>query len=130
MLSRYKIVRGRQAAHTKPTGKREDTRKHTRHPLRPTTAMVEALLADPSPDTWRQFRDAYLATLRERYATDPTPFDQLAERARKQDVYLGCNCPTRKQPDVNRCHTVLALQFMQRTYPDLEVVFPETSEGG
>jgi len=126
MLSRYKIVRGRAAkTDPPPEGRREDTRKHTRHPLRPTPAMVESLLADPASDeVWRRFRDAYLAQLSRRYAADPTPFDDLAERARHEAVYLGCNCPTRKQPDVSRCHTVLALEFMRRTYPDLEVVFP------
>ena len=41
-----------------------------------------------------------------------------------QDVLLGCSCPTKKQPDVNRRHTVQALAFMVERYPDLDVRFP------
>jgi hypothetical protein len=39
-------------------------------------------------------------------------------------VYLGCSCPSRANPDVQRCHTVLALQFMKKKYPKLRVVLP------
>jgi hypothetical protein len=45
--------------------------------------------------------------------------------AQFHDVWLGCNCPTAKNPDVRRCHTVLALQFMKERYPALEVRIPE-----
>ena len=51
-------------------------------------------------------------------------FDELAELARNNDVYLGCNCPTQRQPDVRHCHTVLALAFLRQHYPDLDVRFP------
>ena len=46
------------------------------------------------------------------------------ELARRHDVYLGCNCPTARQPDVLRCHTVLALAFLRERYPDLSVRLP------
>ena len=51
-------------------------------------------------------------------------FDALAESAASSDVFIGCNCPTYANPDVNRCHTVLALSLMQRRYPQLAVEFP------
>ena len=70
------------------------------------------------------FQQQYLALIRKRYAEDRQPFDDLAALARREDVYLGCSCPAAKNPDVNRCHTVLALRFMQETYRDLSVVFP------
>jgi uncharacterized protein YeaO (DUF488 family) len=125
MLGRYKITRGRSADYEAiPRQQREDTRKHTAHPLRPTHEMVERLLEDPE-NNWPAFRDAYVAELEHRYEADTTPFDALAERARAGDVYLGCNCPTRKQPDVQRCHTVLAMQFMQQRYPDLVIDWPD-----
>ena len=41
----------------------------------------------------------------------------LAEEAKVSDVYLGCSCPTAKNPDVRRCHTVLALKFMHAHAP-------------
>jgi hypothetical protein len=47
-----------------------------------------------------------------------------ADLANNNDVYLGCSCPTKRNPDVNRCHTVLALRFMKRKYPGLKVEIP------
>ena len=35
--------------------------------------------------------------------------------------------PPAKNPDVQRCHTVLALRFMMKRYPQLEVLLPEPS---
>ena len=107
-----------------PRGERVDVRMHTRHFLRPERAAVEALLASPAPAAFRSFRVAYQKLLAERFARDRASFDDLAERARHGPVYLGCNCPTKKQPDVSRCHTVLALEFMKKKYPRLKVELP------
>jgi uncharacterized protein YeaO (DUF488 family) len=125
MLGRYKIYRGKPPADTKlPAGIRQDTRKHTRHCLRPSAEMVSQYLADPAAEAWQEFASSYLRTLDQRWAADPTPFDDLADLAAGQNVYLGCSCPTAKNPDVNHCHTVLALKFMQQRYPALDVEFP------
>ncbi len=128
MLARYSIERGRALAdHPKRVreGARQDTRKHTRHVLRPDAARVERYLADPSDAAWRRFSKAYLRELELRFAADREPFDALAELAESRDVYLGCSCPTAKNPDVRRCHTVLALGFMRRRYPALDVRLPD-----
>ena len=66
----------------------------------------------------------YLRNLEERWEADPTPFDDLSDLASSQNVYIGCSCPTAKNPDVKRCHTVLALRFMKERYPALEIEFP------
>lgn len=124
MLGRYHIVRGKRPADDPlPTGVRVDTRKHTRHVLRPPEQLVSALLEDVEAG-WPAFREAYLAVLRERFERDPQPFAELAREARRGDVYLGCNCPTKRQPDVDRCHTVLALGFMHERFPDLAIAWP------
>jgi hypothetical protein len=86
--------------------------------------MVEALLTNPSEQGFRQFRSAYLELLARRFRSERTRFDELARLARADHVYLGCNCPTAKQPDVRRCHTSLALGFLRQHYPDLEVRLP------
>ena len=83
--------------------------------------MVEALLEDVDAG-WPAFRDGYRRLLEARWAEDPAPFEALAERARRGDAFLGCNCPTRRQPDVRRCHTALALAFMKERFGELEVV--------
>ncbi|WP_394846077.1 hypothetical protein LZC95_01275 [Pendulispora brunnea] len=124
MLARYSIVRGAPAS-SLPKGIRQDTRKHTRHVLRPTADLVEEVLAHADdPSAWRAFTASYRELLSERFAEDRGPFDALAELARANDVYLGCNCPTAKNPDVRRCHTALALAFMKKHYPDLDVRKP------
>ena len=106
-------------------GVRMDTRMHTRHCLRPTKEIVTRYL-DPADDyAWGDFRQDYLALLRSRFESDPRPFEDLAERARQEDVYLGCSCPTKKNPDVRHCHTMLALEFMAKKFPRLKAVFPE-----
>ena len=125
MLARYKMYRfGRPDDDPQPDGVRVDTRKHTKHFLRPDGKQVDAYLKDPSEAAWRRFRDAYLARLAERFAEDRSPFDALAERARDEDVYVGCSCPTKNNPDVRHCHTYLALGFMRERYPDLKITLP------
>ncbi len=126
MLSRYTMYRRRpKDAPPLPEGIRKDTRYATRHLLRPTAGIVEAYLSDPTSAAWRTFRQQYLALLRERFREDRTLFDELAELAADNDVYLGCSCPTKKNPVVGRCHTYLALKFMREKYPRLTVVLPE-----
>jgi hypothetical protein len=104
-----------------PEGIRQDTRKHTRHCLRPDAADVAKYLAAPSPEAFEHFAKRYRQTVEARFAEDRTPFDALAELARQHEVHLGCSCPTKKNPDVRRCHTQLALSFMAEHYPDLRV---------
>jgi hypothetical protein len=125
MLARYHIVRGaRPADDPLPDGIRQDTRKHTQHVLRPSPELVQALLDDPSEASFRAFRRGYLALLQQRFALEPKRFDALAELARRHDVYIGCNCPSARQPDVKRCHTTLALGFLHDRYPDLRIQAP------
>jgi hypothetical protein len=125
VLSRYRIVRGkRDPADPLPEGERIDTRKHTRHCLRPETKTVEALISEPSAANFRRFAREYEATITRRFAEDRRPFDALAARATAADVFLGCNCPTAWNPDVRRCHTTLALGFMKKKYPRLRVKLP------
>ena len=69
------------------------------------------------------FEARYLEILETRFAADPKPFQELAAQARATDVYLGCSCPTTRNPDPDHCHTILALRFMKAKFPDLEVVF-------
>jgi hypothetical protein len=125
MLARYRIVRGaRSPDDPLPDGIRQDTRKHTQHVLRPTEPLVLALLEDSSAASFARFQREYRALLEQRFATERRRFDELAELSRNNDVYLGCNCPTQRQPDVRRCHTLLALAFLRDRYPDLDVRFP------
>lgn len=125
MLARYTMHRGRRPADDPlPEGVRIDTRRHTKHCLRPPRDVVDAYLDDPSEAAWRRFEADYRRVLAERFAEDRAPFDALAEQAMRGDVYLGCSCPTRKNPDVEHCHTVLALRFMARHFKKLEVVLP------
>ena len=127
MLARYHIVRGkRRADDPLPDGIRQDTRKHTQHVLRPTTPLVLALLEDSSAAGFMRFERGYRELLKQRFVTERRRFDELAELARGNDVYLGCNCPTQRQPDMRRCHTLLALAFLRDHYPDLDVQFPQT----
>jgi len=126
MLARYQIVRGRTATEL-PKGCRLDVRKHVRHALSPDAEAVTEVLAKNTVAAHAAFAKRYRALLRERFAADRAPFDALAELARRGDVYLGCSCPTQKQPDVSRCHTVLALRFMRQHYPELDIREPTTS---
>jgi hypothetical protein len=128
VLGRYRIVRGkRDPGDPLPDGERIDTRKHTRHFLRPETATVMALIAEPSAANFHRFARAYEATIARRFAADRRPFDALAARAQEGDVFLGCNCPTAWNPDVRRCHTTLALGFMKKKYPGLKVKLPRSA---
>ena len=72
----------------------------------------------------RGTRLQYRALIAERFAADPRPFDALADLSRAGDVWLGCSCPTAKNPDVRHCHTTLALELMRAGYPDLDVRMP------
>lgn len=128
MLGRYRIVRGRRPPDDPlPDGARQDTRKHTHHVLRPDSDAVRAFLARPDDAAFRRFAAGYRALLARRIAADPRPFAALAERAREQHVWLGCSCPTAKNPDVWRCHTVLALRFFAERFPDVEIAWPGPS---
>jgi hypothetical protein len=123
MLSRYQMARGAPASKL-PKGVRQDARKHTRHVLRPEASMVKEYLAAPSEAAWARFAEGYRALIDARFHEDRAPFDALAELAREQDVFLGCSCPTKANPDVRRCHTWLALEWMRARYPDLDVRMP------
>ena len=125
-LGRYRIVRGQRPPEDPlPAGLRQDTRKHTRHVLRPAAGDVAAFLASPSNRAWEAFATGYRALLERRAVEDPGAFDELARLAREGDLWLGCNCPTAKNPDVRRCHTWLALEFLAERFPALEVRWPE-----
>ena len=122
MLGRYKIYRGkRPAGHRWPDGVRQDARRHTRHCLRPGADMVEQYLTDPSAAGWQEFANAYAELVEQRFGEDRAPFDELADLCRDEDVFLGCSCPTQKNPDPQHCHTALALPFMLDKYPDLQI---------
>ena len=125
MLARYRIVRGaRDDRDPLPEGIRQDTRKHTRHVLRPSPELVLLLLDDSSEKAFERFARGYRKLLEQRFASERERFDALASLARRDNVYLGCNCPTARQPLLKRCHTLLALEFMRRHYPDLVVEEP------
>lgn len=123
MLSRYQMARGVPASKL-PKGIRQDTRKHTHHLLRPPEGLVLDYLSAPSEEAWAHVAKEYRKTLAARFKEDRGAFDALAELARKEDVYLGCSCPTKKNPDVRHCHTWLALEFFREHYPDVEVKLP------
>lgn len=126
MLSRYTIYRRRPPeALPLPVGIRQDSRHRTQHILRPTSEMVEAFLAEPSDAAWNRFESEYIAELGRRFRTDNTSFVQLATLAAENDVFLGCSCPTKKNPDVRHCHTYVALMFMKEKFPSLNVVPPQ-----
>ena len=122
MLARYQMRRGAKAEEL-PDGVRQDTRRHTRHVLRPEREVVARYLGGTL--SWEAFRASYEATVRARMEEVPQAFDALAELARRGDLYLGCSCPTKANPDVRHCHTWVALELMQAAYPDLEVRFPD-----
>ena len=123
MLARYTMERGKPAREL-PSGVRQDTRRHTRHFLRPTKELVERYLGNPTDEAWTRFETEYLELLESRFREDDARFAELAALARENDVHLGCSCPTKKNPDVYHCHTVLALRFMHAKFADLEVMFP------
>ena len=62
VLARYSMVRGVPAS-SLPQGIRQDTRKHTRHILRPAAEMVQRVLADAdNPMAWRAFEAQYASS--------------------------------------------------------------------
>ena len=124
MLTRYQIVRGVPASKL-PKGVRQDTRKHTKHVVRPSAELVTEFLDAPSDAAWKKLSTRYRALLEERFAEDRAPFDEIAELAGREDVLFGCNCPTKKNPDVRHCHTWLALEFFKKKYPKLDVRMPK-----
>ena len=129
MLYRYTIYRRRPAnAPPPPKGIRQDTRWRTKHILRPTQAIVEAYLANPTDAAFALFRDSYLQLLEDRYRQDLKAFERLAAQAASDVVFLGCSCPTKVNPDVRRCHTYLALGFMKQKFPALAVQMPGDCE--
>jgi hypothetical protein len=124
MLARYHISRGKRAPEDPlPEGHRIDVRARRHHVLSPEEAEVTAFLEGAT--TYREFARAYKELLANRFARDRAAFETLADEASRQDVYIGCNCPTHKNPDVKHCHTVLALQFMKQHYPKLDVRLPD-----
>jgi uncharacterized protein YeaO (DUF488 family) len=126
MLTRYQIVRGKRSPDNPlPDGVRIDVRKHTRHVLRPEADAVAAFLARPTEAEFEKFVRRYRTTLEARFRADRVPFDELASAAEHGDVYLGCNCPTKTNPDVGHCHTTAALRFMKTKYPRLRVHLPK-----
>jgi uncharacterized protein YeaO (DUF488 family) len=128
MLSRYQIKRAAKLSSLPrevQKGIRQDTRKHTRHVLRPPGELVLGFLADPNAaGAFQRFAKGYCATLEQRFKRERGKFDELAQAARKGNVFIGCSCPTTKNPSVLHCHTWLALEFMHAKYPDLDVRFP------
>lgn len=127
MLARYKIYmhQARPDDDPLPDGVRIDIRKHRNHVLSPTINIVQVYLKDPTLRAWGFYVLTYNLLLIRRYKSHRQEFDELAQLATDEDVYLGCNCPTIKNPDVHRCHTVVALRFMETTYRELKVRFPE-----
>lgn len=125
MLARYKIYRGKRPPDEfLPDSIRQDTRKHTSHYLRPTAEIVESYLAEPTTEAWKTFKLDYLHVLEDRHHADSQPYEKLAELAMNSDVFLGCSCPTAKNPNVQHCHTVLSLQFMRKHYPAISIELP------
>jgi hypothetical protein len=125
MLARYQIVRGKRPPGLPlPDGVRLDVRKHTGRVLSPEPDTVAAFLADPSSDGFRRFSSRYEELLMRRFRERRAEFDELAASASKADVYIGCSCPTKANPDVRHCHTYLALGFMKKHYPKLKVSLP------
>ena len=128
MLSRYKIYRGkRPPGDPLPDGVRQDSRFRTRHVLRPTKEMAAAFLAAGTDAAWRKFAAAYCSLIEQRFREDRRPFDELAALATAEDVFIGCSCPTEKNPRVDPCHTYLALQFMKAKYRKLRIRLPAAS---
>ena len=133
MLARYRIERGRKIEDLPPrlrAGVRMDTRKHTKHCLRPAPELVARFQDDYSDAAWEEFAREYEELLAARFREDRTPIDRLRDLARDADVFIGCSCPTAKNPDVNHCHTVLALRFMKARYPELAVELPAGGKTG
>jgi hypothetical protein len=129
MLARYQIKRAAKLSSLPrevQEGIRQDTRKHTRHVLRPTAELVAEFLKDPNATgAFQRFAEGYRFTLEQRFKRERGKFDELSQAAREENVFIGCNCPTTKNSSLRHCHTWLALEFMRAKYPDLKVRFPK-----
>lgn len=125
MLSRFQIKRGVNYPRV-PGALFKDTRKHVKaHVLAPTKDMVTRYLSQPTLDTWQWFQREYLLELQKRADERPEEFEELRRLAQTGDYYLGCSCPTPRNPLPCRCHTIVALEFMKERYPDLNVEFTQ-----
>jgi len=120
VLARYQIVRGkRPEGNPLPEGVRVDIRKHTKHFLRP-TRQRRGVPERPGRRAFRQFSARYDPTCRPvspKNGARSTPCGTGRKRRRLPRMH----CPTRTNPEVTRCHTVLALGFMKRKYPRLPI---------
>lgn len=122
MLGRFQIKR--KVAFPRASGSVfKDSRKHTSHVFAPAKELVISYLRNPTLESWQTFQREYIRILRERLLSMPEKFEGIHRHAESGNYYIGCNCPTRTNPFLCRCHTVLALEFMKETYPDLEVDF-------
>ena len=108
-----------------PDGIRKDTRSYRNHILSPSEPLVKEYLAAPNEAAWRKFKREYLKLLERGFKKDHSSFVKFAQLAIEQDVFIGCSCPTKVNPDITHCHTYLALQFMKKKFPKLHVVFPK-----
>jgi hypothetical protein len=102
-------------------GVRQLTAHKTTHCLRPTRAIVSQYLKNVSESAWRRYERLYRQILAKRFLGNRKLFDKLAAMARARDVFLGCYCPTKTNPNPDHCHTRLALKFMKEKYPDLDI---------
>ena len=50
--------------------------------------LVAQYLANPTTEAWKKFESSYLRSLERRCEADPAPFDDLADLATAQNVYL------------------------------------------
>lgn len=126
MLARYKIYmrQKRPPEDPLPDGACIDITAYRKHLLSPIREMVQEYLKNPTLEAWKECDRKYIKLLKERFASRRQEFDELRDLAIKQDVHIGCYCPTKANPDVYQCHTVLALRFMKEKYPELNVRFP------
>ena len=86
--------------------------------------VVGIYLGDISDAAWAHSEVAYLESLEQRYADNPSPFEKLAAMAMEKDVFIGCSYPTQKNPNPMHCHTVPALRFISSKFPDIEIQLP------
>ncbi|MBK7092877.1 MAG: hypothetical protein IPH59_14355 [bacterium] len=129
MLARYQIPpRFHKIPPGDPAlkGTRLDTRKNHNYVFCPTPEMVEAYFNDMTPKGWKLFTKNYRRLLQERFETRREEFDKWATVAAESDLFLGCSCPTERNPNLEQCHTWLALEFMQKKYPKLKIEFPRS----
>jgi len=107
-----------------PQGIRISTLHKTEHCFAQTKEIVQVYLEKPTSENWDIYVKKYIALLEHRFIERRKEFEEIADLAMNNNVFIGCYCPTKKNPDVYRCHTVLALKFMKDKYPDLIVKLP------